>query len=108
MKRTAGTLVLHSLLPIGTNKVKVFCTLLCFAVYFLGYAYLSVVMDYSHPSMASFWEVRTIFVQNHLLLTSSVQNFTFSSRKESPWFYQATLISLLLPISALTLLWFVF
>ena len=61
MKRTAGTLVLHSLLPIGTNKVKVFCTLLCFAVYFLGYAYLSVVMDYSHPSMASFWEVRTIF-----------------------------------------------
>jgi len=66
MKRTAGTLVLHSLLPIA---------------YFLGYSYLSVVMDHSHPSMASFWE-------------------------ESPWFFQFTLISLLLPITALTLLWY--
>ena len=59
MKRTAGTLVLHSLLPIGTKRRDIFFTFLCFAVYFLGYSYLSVVMDHSHPSMASFWEVRT-------------------------------------------------
>ena len=59
MKRTAGTLVLHSLLPIGTEKERSFVLFICFAVYFLGYSHLSVVMDYSHPSMASFWEVRT-------------------------------------------------
>ena len=61
MKRTAGTLVLHSLLPIGAIINMWFCTFLCFSVYLLGYSYLSVVMDHSHPSMASFWEVRTRF-----------------------------------------------
>ena len=59
MKRTAGTLVLDSLLPIGAIIGNLFCTFLCFSVYLLGYSYLSVVMDHSHPSMASFWEVRT-------------------------------------------------
>ena len=187
MKRTAGTLVLHSLLPIGAIINMWFCTFLCFSVYLLGYSYLSVVMDHSHPSMASFWEVRTRFcskqlwqkidpktaltknwsehssdqrliprqlwpkIDPNIALTKDWSKHSSDQRlipkqlwpkiapkialtqdwsqdnsdqklipkklwpkndprvssKESPWFYQSTLVSLLPPITALTLLWFV-
>lgn len=66
MRRTSGTLVLHSLLPLG---------------YFLGYAYLSTALDLSHGSMEQFWQ-------------------------ETPVFYNSFLVSLLLPLTALSLVWY--
>jgi len=66
MKRTAGTFVIHSLLP---------------PVYLLTLSYISVTMDLSHPSLHHYWQ-------------------------ESPLVYNSLLLSLLLPITALTLLWY--
>jgi len=40
MKRTAGSMVIHSLLPAG---------------YILGYSYFTSIVDRNYPSMASFW-----------------------------------------------------
>jgi len=65
MKRTAGTLLIHSLLPLG---------------YFLGYSYLSVVMDHSHHTMEHFWQ-------------------------DNPLFWDGFMVSILLPLTVATLVW---
>ena len=104
MRRTAGSLVLHSLLPIGELRDYHLSTVVPVTVYFLSYSYLSVAMDRSHPTLASFWQVRTEHISTPLDYTIHIfLNVLFL--KESPWFYQSTLISLLPPITALTLLW---
>ena len=59
MRRTAGSLVLHSLLPIGELRDYYLSSVVPVTVYFLSYSYLSVAMDHSHPTLASFWQVRT-------------------------------------------------
>ena len=104
MRRTAGSLVLHSMLPIGELRDYHRSTVVPVTVYFLSYSYLSVAMDHSHPTLASFWQVRTEHISTPLDYTIHIfLNVLFL--KESPWFYQSTLFSLLPPITALTLLW---
>jgi len=46
MKRTAGTLVLQSLLPFG---------------YLITYSYMTVVMDKVYPSFSQFWDTMPLF-----------------------------------------------
>jgi len=46
MKRTAGSMVLHSLLPAG---------------YLLGYSYFTSIIDRNHPTMADFWAHWPVF-----------------------------------------------
>ena len=66
MRRTAGSLVLHSMLPIGELRDYHRSTVVPVIVYFLIYAYLSVAMDHSHPTLASFWQVRTEHISTPL------------------------------------------
>ena len=66
MRRTAGSLVLHSLLPIGELRDFHLSTVVPVTVYFLSYSYLSVAMDHSHPTLASFWQVRTEHISTPL------------------------------------------
>merc|ERR550519_1797343 len=53
MKRTAGTMVIHCILPAG---------------YLLGYSYFTSIVDRNHPSMADFWDHWPVFW--NLLLAS--------------------------------------
>lgn len=66
LKRTAGTILIHSFLPLG---------------YLLGYSYFTSVIDGNHGSMTEFW--------NHW-----------------PIFWNTLLLSVLLPVSVASLIWF--
>merc|ERR550519_305967 len=54
MKRTAGSMVIHSLLPAG---------------YLLGYSYFTSIIDRNYPTMSHFWTAWPVFY-NFLLLSA--------------------------------------
>lgn len=62
MKRTAGTLVLQSLLPLG---------------YVATYSYMTVVMDKMYPSIAEFWNIYP-FIYNLTVVSVLLPMLTMS------------------------------
>eukprot|EP00092_Neocalanus_flemingeri_P031314 GFUD01034010.1.p1 GENE.GFUD01034010.1~~GFUD01034010.1.p1 ORF type:complete len:413 (-),score=79.34 GFUD01034010.1:82-1263(-) len=77
MKRTAGSMVLHSLLPAG---------------YFLGYSYFTSIIDGNHSNMSDFWahwpvfwNVLLVSIMMPLIATTTVWLWSLNGWERHPF-----------------------